>query len=57
MVYVSLWHFGVDGCSGDGHFSGMTELGGSNGKADEGVMGIGSVSMSDGMFSRVASGV
>ena len=50
VVYVFLQHFGVDGHSGNGRFSGMMELGGSNGKADEGVMGIGSVSMSNGVF-------
>ena len=57
MVYVSLQHFGVDGHLGNGCFSGMMELGGSNGKADEGMLGIGLVSMSDGVFSRVTSGV
>ena len=50
MVYVSLQHFGVDSHSGDGRFLGMTELGGSNGKVGEGMIGTGSVSMSDGVF-------
>ena len=57
VVYVSLWHFRVNSHSGNGCFLGMMELEGLNGKADEGVMGIGLVSMSNGMFSHVASGV
>src|SRR5579863_8621801 len=57
VVYVSLQHFGVDSHLGNGCFSGMMGLGGLNGKADEGMIGIGLVSISDGVFGRVASGV